>query len=203
MQVYTVFSKYRDQAKSQHTVKMGKHPKESFMLFSGINIYQPVQENVTFLCKQRICSESIPEETEEMEKEERKNKRSKKNTTCCLYDVKLGYSTESQLRSWTNHCYFFCKGEWSLFQNTSHLHYLPATDWSTTKMAKDHYTTWKLKIIYKLMHVLNENKQAVSMHHTHLIKALHTFSSFHLLSSQRNTISLLSFLMSIIDNHVK
>lgn len=43
---------------------MGKRPKESFMLFSGINIYQPVQENVTFLHKQRICSESIPEETE-------------------------------------------------------------------------------------------------------------------------------------------
>lgn len=43
---------------------MGKRPKESFMLFSGVNIYQPVQENVTFLHKQRICSESIPEETE-------------------------------------------------------------------------------------------------------------------------------------------
>lgn len=53
------------------------------------------------------------------------------------------------------------------------------------------------------MHVLNEEKQAVNMHHTHLIKALHTFSSLHLLFSQRNTISLLRFLMSIIDNHVK
>lgn len=53
------------------------------------------------------------------------------------------------------------------------------------------------------MHVLNEEKQAVSMHHTQLIKALLTFSNLHLLSSQRNTISLFSFLMSIIDNHVK
>lgn len=180
---------------------MGKHPKESFMLFSGINIYQPVQENVSFLCRQRICSESIPEETEGREKEEEGGKKPTKN--CCLYDVKLGYSIEPQLRSWTNHCYFCCQGEWSLFQNTNHLHDLPTTECSTTKMAKDHYATWKLKIIYKLMHVLNKNKQAVSMHHTHLIKALHTFSSFHLLSSQRNTIILLSLLMSIIDNHVK
>lgn len=49
---------------------MGKHPKEKFMLFSGINIYQPVQENVTFLLKQRICSENIPEETEGRENKE-------------------------------------------------------------------------------------------------------------------------------------
>lgn len=51
---------------------MGKHPKECFMLFSGINIYQPVQENVTFLHKQRICSESIPEETEKRKKKGKK-----------------------------------------------------------------------------------------------------------------------------------
>lgn len=136
---------------------------------------------------------------------ERKKKEGKKESTkeCCFYDVMLGYSIEPQLRSWTNHCYFCCQGQWRLFQNTSNLHDLPTTECSTTKMAKDHYTTWKLKIIYKLMYVLNENKQAVSMHHTHLIKALHTFSSFHLLFSQRNTISLPSFLMSIIDNQVK
>lgn len=57
---------------------MGKHPKESFMLFSGINIYQPEQENVTFLHKQRICSESIPEETEGSEKEEGEKKETHK-----------------------------------------------------------------------------------------------------------------------------
>jgi len=51
---------------------MGKHPKESFMLFLGINIYQPVQKNVTFLRKQRICSESIPGDTDRREKEEGK-----------------------------------------------------------------------------------------------------------------------------------
>ena len=58
---------------------MGKHPKESFMLFSGINIYQPVQENVTFLHKQRICSESIPEEKKKKETEGRKMKEKKKD----------------------------------------------------------------------------------------------------------------------------
>lgn len=141
-------------------------------------------------------------ERKKKEKEKKKNQK-KPQKNCCFYDVKLGYITEPQLRSWTNHCYFCCQGEWSFLQNSSHLHDLPTTECSTTKTAKDHYATWKLKIIYKLVHVLNENKQAVSMHHAHLIKALHTFSSFHLLSSQRNTISWLSFLMSIIDNHVK
>lgn len=135
---------------------------------------------------------------------ERKKKEEKKiHKKMLLLWCQAGLYIEPQLRSWTNHCYFCCQGEWRLFQNTSHLHDLSTTVCSTTKMAKDHYITWKLKIIYKLMYVLNENKQAASMHHTHLIKALHTFSSFHLLSFQRNTISLLSFLMSIIDNHVK
>lgn len=54
---------------------MGKHPKESFMLFSGINIYQPVQENVTFLHKQRICSESIWDRREKKEDGEKKKKK--------------------------------------------------------------------------------------------------------------------------------
>lgn len=45
------------------------------MLFSGINIYQPVQENVTFLHKQRICSESIWDRREKKEDGEKKKKK--------------------------------------------------------------------------------------------------------------------------------
>lgn len=63
---------------------MGKHPKESFMLFSGINIYQPVQENVTFLHKQRICSDSIPEETEGRKKEEEGEKKTPQKTVAFM-----------------------------------------------------------------------------------------------------------------------
>lgn len=62
------------------------------MLFSGINIYQPVQENVTFLHKQRICSESIWDRREKKEDGEKKKKRP--TETSCFCDVKLGYSTE-------------------------------------------------------------------------------------------------------------